>query len=163
MGKEPEHRTQHYNMKKDQITTTAEKEDNKDFTAMQQEATTTAEKEDGTDSTANKATTTNEPTTSMAAKEDDADSTARIAGSNSPGEQIHERTETNGSNKFCISGVNKSEEERISKGQEGNKIKTNSWNSYDKAKIGEYVLSWSPKKREGKKRTKWIQQQPCHG
>ena len=69
---------------------------------------------------------------------------------NSPDEKIHERIETNKSNKFSISGENKSEEERTSKGQEGSEIKTNSWSSYDKATGGKCVLSRSPKNQGGK-------------
>ena len=59
--------------------------------------------------------------------------------------EIYERIKINKSNKFSISGENKSEEERTSKGQEGSEIRTNSWSSYGKTKTGEYVLRRAPK------------------
>ena len=74
----------------------------------------------------------------------------RTVVSNSPDEEIYERIKTNESNKFSISGENKSEEERTSKGQEGSEIKTSSWSSNDKTKGSEYVLSRPPKKPGGK-------------
>ena len=69
--------------------------------------------------------------------------------SNYPNEEIHERIETNESNKFSSSGENKSEEEKASKGQEDREINTNSFSSNDKTKSGEYVLSRPPKKPGG--------------
>ena len=83
MGKEPEQRTQHYHMKINPTTTTAEKEDDKDSTATPQQNTIAAEKEDVMDSTADKATATNQSTTSTATNENDADSTAKPSVSNS--------------------------------------------------------------------------------
>ena len=60
--------------------------------------------------------------------------------SNSTDEEIYKRIKTKKAiNKFSISGENKSEEERTSKGQECSEIKTNSWSSYDKTKNGEYM------------------------
>ena len=56
--------------------------------------------------------------------------------SNSPNKEIHERIETNESNKFSSSGENKSEEERAS--------------NNDETESGEYVLSRPPKKPGGK-------------
>ena len=49
MGKEPEPRTQQYNMKIKPTTTSAAKEDDKDSTARLQQATVTAGKEEATD------------------------------------------------------------------------------------------------------------------
>ena len=72
--------------------------------------------------------------------------------SNSPNKETHERIElieTNESNKFSNIGENKSEEERALKGQEGRETNTASWNSNDKPKSGEYVLSRPPKKPGG--------------
>ena len=56
--------------------------------------------------------------------------------SNYPNEEIHERIETNESNKFSSSGEYKSEEEKASKGQEDREINTNSFSSNDKTKSG---------------------------
>ena len=56
--------------------------------------------------------------------------------SNSPNEEIHERIETNESNKFSSSGGNKSEEEKAPKGQEGRENNQNRWISNDKTKRG---------------------------
>ena len=77
MGKEPEPRTQQYNMKINPTTTIAVKEDEKDSTAILQQTKITAGKEDATDSTADRTSTVNQLTTSRVAKEDDADSTAK--------------------------------------------------------------------------------------
>ena len=93
MGKEPEQRTQHYHMKMNPTTTTAEKEDDKDSTAIQQQATTTAEKDDVTDSTADNTTTNNQSIISTAAKEDDADSTAKMLSSNSPWKNLQKEAD----------------------------------------------------------------------
>ena len=73
----------------------------------------------------------------------------RLIWTNSPDVEIHERIETNKSNKFSISGENKKEEESTSKGQEGSEIKTNSRRSNNKTKSGEYMLSRPPKKARG--------------
>ena len=89
MGKEPEPRTQQYNMKINPTTTTAAKEDDKDSTAILQQATITAGKEDTTDSTADRKLTINQSTTSTVAKEDDADSTAKSLFSNSPWDKMY--------------------------------------------------------------------------
>ena len=86
MGKEPNQRTQQYQMKMNTTTTTAAKEDDKDPTATLQQAIITARMEDVTDSTADKTTTTNQLTTNTAAKEDGKDSIAKISFSNSPGD-----------------------------------------------------------------------------
>ena len=91
MGKESEQRTQHYHMKMNPTTTTAEKEDNKDSTVTPQQAIITAEKEDVTDSTADKVKPTNQSITSTATKEDDADSTAKPSASNSGWEKTYVR------------------------------------------------------------------------
>ena len=74
--------------------------------------------------------------------------------SNYPDEEIYERIETNASNTFSISGENKREKERASKGQKGSEIKTNNWSSNGKTKSGEYVLSRSLKKPGGKEADK---------
>ena len=69
---------------------------------------------------------------------------------NLPNKEIHERIETNKSNKFSRSGgENKREEEEASKGQESREINTNGSSSNDKAKSGEYVLNHPPKKPKG--------------
>ena len=69
---------------------------------------------------------------------------------NPPNKEIHERIETNESNKFSSSGgENKSEEEEASKGQESREINTNSSSSNDKTKSGECVLNRLPKKPRG--------------
>ena len=64
-------------------------------------------------------------------------------------QEIYKQIETNKSNKFSSSGDSKSEEEETSKGQESREINTNSLNSIDKTKGGEYVLNWRPKKPGG--------------
>lgn len=69
--------------------------------------------------------------------------------SNHPKREIHERIETNESNKFSSSGENKSEEEGASKGLESRENNTNSSSSNDKTKSGEYVLHRPPKKPGG--------------
>ena len=62
---------------------------------------------------------------------------------------IYERIETNKSNKFSNSGMNKSEEEEAPKDQDSREINTNSSSSNDKTKSGEYVLNRLPKKPRG--------------
>ena len=69
--------------------------------------------------------------------------------SNYPNKEIHERIETNESNKFSSCGGNNSEEEKASKGWEGREINQHSWSSRDKTESGEYVLNRPPKKPGG--------------
>ena len=65
----------------------------------------------------------------------------RIVSPNSPNKEIHERIETNRSNKFSSSGgENKSEEENASKGQESSELNTNRPSSNDKAKVKGMIL-----------------------
>ena len=78
VGKEPKNRTKQHNMKKNQITTTAGKEDVKDSTATQQRPTTTSEEIEGKISIADRTTATGTTTSNMAAMEDDADSIATM-------------------------------------------------------------------------------------
>ena len=66
--------------------------------------------------------------------------------SNSPNKNIHKQIEANKSTKFGSIRGNKSEDEKVSKGQEGREINQNSWTSNDNTKSGEYVLNWPPKK-----------------
>ena len=69
--------------------------------------------------------------------------------SNSSKQDIHERIETNKSNKFSNSGENKIEERMASKDQESREIDTNSSSSKDKTKSGEYILTPEEAGRKG--------------
>ena len=105
MEKEPEPRTQQYNMKINPTTTTVAKEDEKDSTAILQQATITAKKEDATDSTADRTLTINQLTTSRVAKEDDTDPTTKSLFSTSLWDKIYKEGQSETDTTTTMAGL----------------------------------------------------------
>ena len=105
MGKDPEPRTQQYNMKIKPTIISAAKEDDKDSTARLKQTTVTAAKEEATDSTADRISTSIQSTTSTVAKEDDADSTANSLFSTSLWGKEYKEGKTETDTKATMTGL----------------------------------------------------------